>query len=157
MILMLKNLWNNQKIRYLIIGGYNTAFGYGCFALLWWIFDTKLHYIILLTISHILSVINAYLGYRLLVFKTKGKWLKEFIKFNLVYLGSFAINLLALPILIENFKLHPLFAQALIIGTTVITSYVLHNKVTFKKQPELKKKSPNKRKKTKKRNKRRKK
>jgi putative flippase GtrA len=134
-------LWSNQKIRYLVIGGYNTLFGYGCFALLWWMFGQKLHYIILLIISHILSVINAYLGYRLFVFQTKGKWLKEFFKFNLVYLGTFAINLFALPILIEEFKLHALIAQALIIVITVIASYVIHNKITFKKQPDTQQKT----------------
>ncbi len=152
-------LWSSKKIRYLVIGGYNTIFGYGCFAFLWWLFGQQLHYIVLLTISHILSVINAYLGYRLFVFQRKGKWLKEFFKFNLVYLGTFAINLVALPVLIEEFKLHALIAQALIIIITVFASYIIHNKITFKKQPDTKQKptASKRRKKTKKRNKRRKK
>ena len=155
----LNRLWSSQKIRYLVIGGYNIVFGYGCFALLWWLFGQQLHYIVLLTISHILSVINAYLGYRLFVFQTKGKWLKEFFKFNVVYLGTFTINLVALPVLIEEFKLHALIAQALIIVITVLASYVMHNKITFKKQLDAKQKAPasKRRKKTKQRNKRRKK
>jgi putative flippase GtrA len=155
----LNTLWSSQKIRYLVIGGYNTVFGYGCFALLWWLFSQQLHYIVLLTISHILSVINAYMGYRLFVFQSKGKWLKEFFKFNLVYLGTFAINLVALPVLIEEFKVHALIAQALIIVITVLASYVIHNKITFKKQPDTKQKSrvSKRRNQTKKRNKRRKK
>lgn len=130
-----------------MVGGYNTAFGYGVFALLWWFLNNKFHYIVLLLISHFLSVINAYLGYRLVVFRAKGAWLYEFFKFNLVYLGSFGINLVSLPILIEEFKVHPLIAQAIIIATTVILSYVLHSRVTFKKrkdsqQPEKTDSSP---------------
>jgi putative flippase GtrA len=132
----IKKAWESQKIRYLLVGGYNTAFGYGVFAILWWFFNNQLHYIVLLTISHILSVINAYIGYRLVVFRAKGAWLYEFFKFNLVYLGSFAFNLAALPVFIEEFKIHPLIAQAIIIVFTVIFSYTLHSRVTFKKRKE---------------------
>lgn len=151
-------LWCSQKIRYLVVGGYNTLFGYGCFALLWWFFGQQIHYLVLLLLSHIFSVINAYLGYKLFVFQTKGKWLIEFLKFNLVYLGTFAINLVALPILIEEFKLHALISQALIILITVIASYVVHNKITFKKLAETKPKyqRARRRKKTKKRKNRKK-
>lgn len=138
-------IWHNQKFRYLLVGGYNTAFGYGVFALLWWQLNQELHYIVLLTISHVLAVTNAYLGYRHFVFKTKGRWLKEYLRFNVVYLGSFVFNLISLPFVIEHFKIHPLVAQAIILSFTVVISYVVHKRVTFKKAKEaneLAKKKP---------------
>lgn len=147
-------LWHNQKIRYLVVGGYNTAFGYGCFALLWWLFHQKLHYIILLLISHVLSVINAYLGHRKLVFRSNGQWFKEFLKFNVVYLASLIFNLIALPVLVSECNLHPLLGQAIVMVVTVILSYTMHNNVTFKRSAESNFKKSVHRKKTKKRNRR---
>ena len=132
-----QRIWHNQKFRYLLVGGYNTAFGYGVFALLWWQLNQELHYIVLLTISHILAVTNAYLGYRHFVFKTQGRWLKEYLRFNLVYLGSFIFNLISLPFIIEHFKIHPLVAQAVILSVTVVINYVVHKRVTFKKAKEM--------------------
>lgn len=131
---MIRKAWLNDKVRYLMIGGYNTIFGYGVFAALWMLWGPSLHYIGVLVISHIISVTNAFFGYRILVFRKKGNAWGDFIKFNMVYLGAFGFNLLALPFLIEGGGLHPLVAQALLVIVTVIASYVLHRRFSFKAQ-----------------------
>ncbi|WP_026604247.1 GtrA family protein [Methylomonas sp. MO1] len=128
-----KRFWGNEKIRYLFVGLYNTAFGYGFFAVIWFFLHHDLHYVGLLIISHFVSVINAYLGYRIYVFRVKGRWLKEFFRFNMVYLGAFGFNLIALPLLVERLNLHTLIAQAIIVSITVISSYILHRRFSFKK------------------------
>ncbi|OAI04617.1 hypothetical protein A1353_12755 [Methylomonas methanica] len=131
---IVKRIWDNEKIRYLLVGGYNTAFGYGVFVVLWFFYHHNLHYVELLVISHIVSVINAYLGYRIVVFRVRGRWLTEFFRFNLVYLGTFGFNLVMLPILIEKLHYHPVISQAFIVVTTVVVSYFLHGRFSFKKQ-----------------------
>lgn len=128
---MIRRAWSNEKIRYLIIGGYNTLFGYACFALLWQFFGHIWHYLIILCISHILAVTNAYFGYKIFVFRNSpGGW-RAFVTFNTVYIGAFLLNLLALPILIEMLNFHPLLAQFIIISATVVASYLLHRTYTF--------------------------
>lgn len=129
-----KRFWKNEKVRYLFVGLYNTAFGYGFFAVIWFFLHHEVHYIGLLTISHFISVINAYLGYRIYVFRVKGRWLKEFFRFNMVYLGAFGFNLISLPFLIEKLNMHALIAQAIIVSITIISSYILHRRFSFKKQ-----------------------
>lgn len=128
---MIRQIWNNEKFRYLIIGAYNTLVGYGTFVLLWIFLGHTVHYMVILVISHIISVINAFLGYRILVFRKKGNLWVDFIKFNLVYLGAFLINILILPILIEFLNFHPLLAQAVIIAVTVVITYFLHSRFSF--------------------------
>ncbi|MDH2915654.1 MAG: GtrA family protein [Gallionella sp.] len=129
---MLKRAWHNDKFRYLAIGGYNTIVGYGVFAVLWIFWGHTLHYITALVISHIISVINAFYAYRVLVFRKKGDVWNDFVKFNMVYLGAFLFNLLALPVLIEGANLQPLLAQALLVILTVLASYILHRRFTFR-------------------------
>ncbi|GBL44287.1 hypothetical protein SFMTTN_0082 [Sulfuriferula multivorans] len=125
-------LLKNEKIRYLLVGGYNTAFGYILFALLLMLLKDRVHYLIVLVISHVISVTNAYLAYKFLVFKTKGRWLHEFGKFNTVYLGVLAINLVALPAMVELLGTRPIVGQAWFVVITVIASYLGHKHFSFK-------------------------
>lgn len=125
---------NNEKVRYLLVGGYNTAFGYILFVLLLMLFKGQAHYLILLIISHVVSVTNAFLSYKFLVFKTREPWLPEFFKFNMVYLGVLLINLIALPIMVNFLVIRPAIAQAWFVVITVIISYLGHKRFSFKPQ-----------------------
>lgn len=129
---MIRKAWLNDKIRYLIIGGYNTVVGYCVFAALWLLWGQQIHYIGVLVLSHVISVTNAFFAYRILVFRKKGDAWSDFGRFNMVYLGAFIFNLIALPILIEGAGLHPLVAQALLVIVTVVASYVLHRRFSFR-------------------------
>ena len=123
---------NNEKIRYLLVGGYNTAFGYILFVILLMLLKDRVHYLIVLVISHVVSVTNAYFAYKFLVFKTRGKWLHEFGKFNMVYLGVLAINLVALPLMVDLLSISPAIGQAGFVVVTVIVSYLGHKHFSFK-------------------------
>lgn len=129
---MIRIVWRNEKFRYLLIGAYNTAFGYGVFAALWNLWNQSLHYIVILCISHVLSVTNAYFGYRIFVFRSKKDGWREFARFNTVYLGALAFNLMALPALVEWLNFHPLVAQGVVIFVTVISSYLFHRRFSFR-------------------------
>lgn len=122
----------NEKIRYLLVGGYNTAFGYILFVLLLMLLKDRVHYLIVLVISHVISVTNAYLAYKFLVFKTQEQWLLEFVKFNTVYLGMLSINLVALPAMVELLAIRPIVGQAWFVIITVIVSYLGHKHFSFK-------------------------
>lgn len=129
---MIRKIWLNEKFRYLVIGAYNTFFGYSIFAVLWMLWGLSLHYIAILGISHVVSVINAFVGYRIFVFRKKGAIWGDFFRFNLVYLGVFIFNIVALPILIEGINIHPLLAQAFIVIVTVLASFILHRRFSFR-------------------------
>lgn len=123
---------HEQKIRYLIVGGWNTLFGYGVFAALYFWFGSSMNYLWILSISFVLSVANSYLGYKIFVFKTKGNVVKESLRVYLVYGISFVFNLIMLPFLVEIMHLNIYIAQALIIIITIVGSYLLHKNFSFK-------------------------
>lgn len=130
---MIRKAWLNEKTRYLLIGGYNTFFGYGVFAAMWMLWGQYFHYLVILMVSHAINVTNAFFGYRILVFRKKGDSWRDFARFNMVYLGAFIFNVLALPVLIEAINFHPLVAQALLVLVTVVASYLLHRRFSFRK------------------------
>lgn len=129
---MIRKAWLNEKFRYLLIGVYNTFVGYSVFSALWLLWGQSLNYVVILAISHVIAVTNAFFGYRILVFCKKGGGWGDFVRFNMVYLGAFVFNVLALPILIEGVKCHPLVAQALVVIVTVVASYLLHRRFSFR-------------------------
>lgn len=123
---------HEQKIRYLIIGGWNTVFGYGVFAVLYFYLSDSIHYLVILSLSYIISITNAYIGYKLFVFRTKGNILKEYFRFYVVYGVSFFINLAILPLLVEILAINIYVAQAMVTIITIIGSYVLHKNFSFR-------------------------
>jgi putative flippase GtrA len=127
---------NREFIKFLIVGGWNTLFGYGLFIILFYL-PWKLHYIIVLIISNIIAITNAYICYKFFVFKTRGNYVREYIKFYGVYGVTFLIGLLLLPVFVEVFKIHPVISQGLLLVITIFWSYFGHKHASFKRPTVL--------------------
>ncbi len=125
---------HKEKINYLLVGGWNTVFGYFAFVALYYLFSAYVNYIILLLISNVFSITNAYVGYKIFVFKTKGNYLKEYLKFYAVYGVSMLLNIILLFLAVELLKANPVVAQAAVIWLTVIISYLGHKHFSFAKK-----------------------
>lgn len=122
----------NRKIRYLLVGGYNTVVGYLIFYLFNHFFADHLHYLVILTISHFISVINSFLSLRFFVFCSQKNILKEYLKINVVYLGYLVCNAALLYTLKDLLHINLMISQ--LICTVVITSaaYFVHKNFSFK-------------------------
>ncbi len=124
---------NTEFIRFLFIGAWNTGFGYLVFVAL--IYSPwKLHYVIVLIISNIITITNAYLCYKFFIFKTRGNYFSEYIKSYVVYGTNFLINLALLPFFVEILKIRPVISQAMLIPLTVVISYFGHKHFSFNKK-----------------------
>jgi putative flippase GtrA len=132
--LRLRQEWQrHETFRFLVVGAYNTVFGYAAFVAAYFLFRARLHYLVIMVLAHILAVANAFLGHRFLTFRVKGQLLSDFLRFNLTYLGALVVGLLGLPFLVEVCHLHPLLSQAMVVALTMVGSYVLHKKVSFRR------------------------
>lgn len=131
---MIKNLWqkHQREINYLLVGFWNTLFGYSVFLVLYFLFASRVHYLLIWLVSSILAITNAYLGYKVFVFKTKGNYWREYMRFYIVYGTSMALNLVALPLCVELFKLSPPVVQAGWMIVNVTFSYIGHKNFSFK-------------------------
>jgi len=124
---------NETKVRFLATGVFNSLFGLMMFPFFFYVLEEyNFHYLIILTISQFISIIFAYLTNKFLVFKTKGNYLDEFLKFISFHLTHFIINIIALPILVEFFKLQPVVAQIFFATLVIISSYFWQSRITFK-------------------------
>ncbi len=130
-----------QFLRYLLVGGWNTLFGYGTYALFTALLMPRLRfgYIYASVFSSLLNITVAYLGYKFFVFKTQGNYLAEWLRCILVYGSAMLPGLVLLPLLVEG--LHSIFhlgqsapyiAGALVMGLTVIYSFFGHRNFSFR-------------------------
>lgn len=123
----------SQGLRYLLVGGANTVFGFGTFAALQLTLGDTLGYLTVLVIAWIVNVLEAFFAYRLLVFRVHGQVLRDLARFTSVYAGAFAFNLIALPVGVDGLGLPVLVAQGAVLVLTVVSSFFLHRNFSFKR------------------------
>lgn len=122
----------SEHVWFLIVGAYNTAFGFAVFAAVHLLFP-GIPYLVVLLIAHVISVLNAFWAYRVLVFKVRGHVWRDLARFWTVYLGALAVNAALLPLLVEVAGLDVLVAQALVVFVTALGSYVGHKRFSFQR------------------------
>lgn len=129
----LSRVLDRQVVRFAIVGVFNSAFGYGAFAGLEVTIGRHVHYLVVLLLSHIIGVLEAYLLQRWLVFQVRGRWWRELARFWSVYLVALAVNAVALPLLVEVARVAVLPAQAIIMLGTAFGSFFAHRNFTFRR------------------------
>lgn len=124
-----------KGLRYLLVGAWNTLFGYGLFAALVLALGDTLSYLVLLVVSYVASVTQAFALYRILVFRVTGNLVVDYLRFWGVYVTAFLANLALLPLLVEGAGVPVLAAQAAVVGLTVALSYLAHERFSFRRSP----------------------
>lgn len=122
----------NQKLRYLIVGGYNTGFAYAVFCVLGFFLENYLHYLVILVLCYIISITNSFINFRFFVFRSKGNWRNEYFKTNIVYFWHFLLNAFLLFIFKDKLNMNIFFAQFLCVTILIIAVYFAHKHFSFK-------------------------
>jgi putative flippase GtrA len=121
-----------EQLLYLVVGGWNTVFGYAVWALFQYVLGDHLHYLVIVLLAWPIALLNAYIGYRYLVFRSRGPVLKELPRFSLVYLATLVVNLAVLPIALAVLPLSIYVVQAVLTVGVVICSYLGHKYYSFR-------------------------
>lgn len=129
----LRSLVNHQVSRFVLVGVVNSAFGFGVFAALQLTLGVRVHYLVLLVASHVVSVLEAYVLQRWLVFQVSGRWWRDLARFWSVYLVALVVNMALLPLLVEVVHVPVLPAQALVMAVTALGSFVAHRNFSFRR------------------------
>ncbi|WP_158523522.1 GtrA family protein [Candidatus Enterovibrio escicola] len=120
-----------EKIRFILVGGFNTIFGFVVFTLLCLLADDYSNYLIILVSSNLIAVVVAFLMLKFLVFQTKGNYLKEFMRCYLTYLVMLGINVLLLYLMVDVLAQDIVISQFVITVLIVIFSYLGHKCFSF--------------------------
>ncbi len=126
----------DQRVAFLIVGGINTIQG----TLWYWVFYALLGplagsfgHMVALVPTYAAAIFCAFLLYRKFVFKVKGHFVRDLLRFSTVYLTMFLINIPMLGLLVNVLHLSPYVAQVLNVAVTTVASWVFHNRFSFRR------------------------
>ena len=122
-----------QTVRYLVVGLFNTAAGYGVFGFFLVTLSDVLPYFGVLVLSHIAAVTVSFLTHRHLVFEgVAGQFWSEYARFQGSYLWLVPQSLLINMGLVVYFAVSPWVAQAITMVVGIGTAYFVHRVIVFK-------------------------
>jgi putative flippase GtrA len=137
---MAKLMSHYVKVRFVVVGIWNTIFGYGIFCLFETLFtrhfSTKFAgYMVAMVVAQVLSVTNAYICHKFITFRSKAKGkaiIAEYFRFYATYIVTFVIGLVLLPAFVEIVGITPKIAAAVITLICMVVSYLGHSRFSFK-------------------------
>ena len=131
-----------QVVRYLLVGGFNTCFGYTLFVAFNYLFRSLGVYgsEIASLLGSVIAITVAFLGYKWFVFRTHGNYLREWLRCLSVYGSSMLFTLVMLPpltLLLRRWYGHSQMASnvaaAILTVVTVAASYFGHKHFSFRR------------------------
>ena len=130
-----------QLGRYLLVGACNTVFAYGTFAIFTYVLGHYIpaSYMVASVLSSLLNITVSFLGYKWFVFRTRGNYLREWLRSIMVYSGAIALGLLLLPPTVfavrritGNPTTAPYIAGAILLAMQVVVSFLGHRNFSFR-------------------------
>lgn len=127
---------HGEKLRFLVVGGWNTLFSVAVL----WVLDRLIPYDpqsilqkeLVLVASWVISVTQNFFTFKLLVFRTKGNWLREYVKMYMIYAATFVVQSVLTQVISYAFELSVFWANLPTILVVTIMSYVGHKYFTFR-------------------------
>ncbi len=124
-----------EQVLYLMVGAWNTFFGYAVWAMMQYLLGDYLNYLVILVLAWPVAVLNAYVGYRYIVFRSEGAVLTELPRFAVVYVVALVANLVFLPIALQVLPFEIYVVQAIVTVLVVVGSYLGHKYFSFRGDP----------------------
>jgi putative flippase GtrA len=127
------------KTKFVLVGIWNTIFGYLVFVALDILFARTFSrryaaYMAAMVLSNVLAITNAYLFHKYVTFRSdvRGRGIiAEFLRFTTTYLFSICMSLVLLPVFVEILGIGPKIAAALVILLGTMVSWIGHSRFSF--------------------------
>ena len=131
---------------YLIVGLCNTIFGYSTYALFTALLTPRVPYpyVVAVVFAYFFNVTFSFLTYKRFIFKTKGNYLREWLRCLAVYFSGVVIGTAFLPATVFALRHFtsanasaPYIAGALLSSITMIASFLGHRNFSFSLPPDV--------------------
>jgi len=124
--------WNRfLPLRFLFVGAWNFAFGYCCFAGLYWWLAGMIPDLVILVTSSVLGITNSFITHRWVTYCSRGPVWREYFRFYMVYGAQIALNLFLFWLLVSSFGFSAYITQFIINVVLTLASYFGHKKFSF--------------------------
>ncbi|QNG20936.1 GtrA family protein [Rhodococcus triatomae] len=130
----LMRMVRNQKLAFLLVGGFNTGLG-----TLWFIgwqlaIGDYVDYRVAITAAYLCNVACAFALYRYLVFEVRGHFFRDLWRFVVVNFGAFALNMVLMTLAVSVLGFPPIPAQIVITAVTAVASFFGYRDFSFRRK-----------------------
>ncbi|HWU33183.1 MAG TPA: GtrA family protein [Marmoricola sp.] len=125
--------WRREEVRYLIVGGFNTAVGLALYAGFHALLGRQLGYLLVLIPAYAVGIVVSFFTQRYLVFHAHGHLLKDFLRFTSVQLAGLGLNAIVLALVHVSTSLPAVWAQAVSLFVVAIATYFSHKFFSFRR------------------------
>ena len=120
-----------DKIRFLLVGGWNALFSYLIFMAALFLIG-KEHYQICVALQWIISSVFSYFNQKFFVFCTKGNYIEEYFKCCGTWAFSYFLNVVILEILVRYLTTNVYIGQFVSLFTVSVATYILFKYFAFR-------------------------
>jgi putative flippase GtrA len=140
---------HGEKVRFLVVGIWNTVFSMSAL----WVCERLIPYgpgsalgaavgvvaakQVVLLVSWVIAVTQNFFTFKLLVFRTKGNWLREYGRMYVTYAGAFVVQSVMIQMLSAWFGWSLFWANVPTIVVVTVISYLGHKYFTFRTAEEV--------------------
>lgn len=119
-------------IKFVLVGACNTLISFILFVLFIKILGEEKYQLSLLA-SWCFSSVISFSMQKLVVFQTKGNWLKEYVKCLITWSVGYGINAVSLEIIVHYARLHVIIGQIIAIFLTTTSTFLLFKYFAFRR------------------------
>ena len=130
---ILLRLIKDERIAFLLVGGFNTVIGTAWFALFFLLWGHAIPYPVVLVIAWAVQLPISFTLHRKLVFKVSGNLVPDFTRYTVVNLVPLFANMVLLPLVVETTPLQPIVAQILVTIVITVATYTGHKFFSFRR------------------------
>lgn len=134
-IYKIREKWFNisDKIRFLLVGGFNAGVSYIIFSILCLIIGEQ-YYQIALALSWIISSVVSFTTQRCFVFNVSGNLFRQYIKCCTTWVFSYLINAFLLSILVQKVLLNVYISQIIATLACAVFTYTMFKIFAFRRK-----------------------
>jgi len=122
----------STPVRFLFVGAFNFSFGYGVFALFWWLFGGDWPDWLIVFVTTVIGITESYLTHRFITYRAHGCWWREYLRFYVVYGVQTFVNMGVVRVFVTNFGWNAYVVQLVTLVSLTVASYWAHKLYSFK-------------------------
>lgn len=131
----MRSLIRHRPLRYVVVGGWNTFFGVGLFTVLYLAFRGRIGYVAILAVTQVIAVLQSHLTQRLLVWRSRGHYVSELLRFSALYVVYYFANLGLLKTGVEVLGFPVLPTQWALTLLLILPMYLAQRSWAFRLEP----------------------
>lgn len=127
-------LWDRCPfLRFLVVGAWNFAFGYGVFAGLYWMLHGRCRDWAIAALAAVLGITVSFITHRFITYRSRGCWWREYARVYVVYGGQSLLNILLIWLFVTRMGCNAYLMQFVIMAVLTVASYWAHKLYSFRR------------------------